>query len=55
LVNDDGCLTLDFSAVTRVGDGAKQVFAAVPTVVGSTADGRARVVVLDPEGVLARD
>lgn len=53
LVSDDGCLVLDFSAVTRVGDGARRVFAAAPGIVGAAPDGRARVVVRDPEGVLS--
>lgn len=52
LVGDDGCLVLDFTAVTRVGEGARRVFAAVPELAGLTADGRARVVIRDPEGVL---
>lgn len=51
-VSDDGCLVLDFTDVTRVGDGSKRVFAAAPTTVGLTRDGRPRVVVRDPESVL---
>ncbi|AWB96358.1 glutaminase A [Agromyces badenianii] len=51
-VSDEGCLVLDFSGVTRVGDGSKPVFATAPTLVGLAPDGHARVVVRDPEGVL---
>lgn len=51
-VGDDGCLVLDFTDVTRVGDGSKRVFAAASTVMGLTRDGRPRVVVRDPEGLL---
>lgn len=51
-VGDSGCLVLDFSEVTRVGEGSKRVFAAAPGLVGTAPDGRARVVVRDPEGVL---
>ncbi|MGW9630250.1 glutaminase A [Agromyces sp. NPDC055520] len=52
MINDDGCLVLDFSEVTRVGDGPKRVFADTPGIVGPAPDGRPRVVVRDPEGVL---
>ena len=38
--------------MTRVGEGSKRVFAAAPGLVGTAPDGRARVVVRDPEGVL---
>ena len=51
-VSDEGCLVLDFSAVTRVGAGAAGVLARVPEYVGTTSDGRPRVVLRDPEGVL---
>ncbi|WP_395245547.1 glutaminase A [Agromyces sp. MMS24-K17] len=54
LVGDDGCLVLDFSAVTRVAEGARRVLSGVPERVGLTADGRPRVVIRDPEGVLER-
>ena len=54
-VSDDGCLVLDFSGVTRVGDGSKRVFAAAPELVGPAPDGSARVAVRDPEGVLSLD
>ena len=52
LVSDDGCLVLDFSGVTRVGSAVKQLFHAVPVAAGLRADGTARVVVRDPDGVL---
>lgn len=52
LVSDDGCLVLDFSGVTRVGAAVRQLFHALPTVVGVGADGTPRVVVRDPDGVL---
>ena len=54
-VSDDACLVLDFTGVTRVGDGSKRVFAAAPELVGPAPDGSARVAVRDPEGVLSLD
>ena len=55
LVGDDGCLVLDFSNVTRVGDAARTILRGVPDVAGIGADGRARVALHDPEGVLGDD
>ena len=52
LVSDDGCLVLDFSGVTRVGAAVKQLFHAVPAVVGPAPDGAPRVILRDPDGVL---
>ncbi|UOE42888.1 glutaminase A [Agromyces larvae] len=53
MVSDDGCLVLDFAAVTRVAPGAAELFRHVPERAGLGNDGRPRVVVRDPEGVLA--
>ena len=55
LVGDGGCLVLDFSNVTRVGDAAAALFRGLPDVAGLGADGRPRVEVRDPEGVLVGD
>ena len=52
LVGDDGCLVLDFTNVTRVGGAARAVFLRVPEVAGVSADGRQRVAIRDPDGVL---
>lgn len=52
LLNDDGCLVLDFSGVTRVGVAVKDLFRALPELMGTATDGRARVMVVDPDGVL---
>lgn len=52
LVRDTGCLVLDFTAVTRVGGAAGQVLRSVPDAAGMGTDGKPRVVVRDPEGVL---
>ncbi|GLI27689.1 hypothetical protein ARHIZOSPH14_19310 [Agromyces rhizosphaerae] len=52
LVNDDGCLVLDFTGVTRVGGGASRVFRGVVDLAGTNPDGRARVEIRDPDGVL---
>jgi glutaminase len=52
LVSDGGCLVLDFSGVTRVGAAVKQLFRAVPAIVGPGPDGAPRVLVRDPDGVL---
>ena len=52
LVNDDGCLVLDFSGVTRVGPAVRRLFHALPAVVGNRTDGSPLVVVRDPDGVL---
>lgn len=53
LMGDHGCLVLDFTAVTRVAAGSRKIFSALPTTMGSLADGRPRVEVRDPDGVLA--
>jgi glutaminase len=55
LVDDDGCLVLDFSNVTRVGAAARTLFRGVPESAGIGPSGRPRVVVRDPEGVLHDD
>jgi glutaminase len=55
LVGDGGCLVLDFSNVTRVGSAAAAMFRGLPDVAGVGPDGRARVEVLDPEGVLVAE
>jgi glutaminase len=52
LMNDDGCLVLDFTGVTRVGPAVKELFRQVPNLVGVTAAGRPRAIVVDPDGVL---
>ncbi|MDR5698553.1 glutaminase A [Agromyces aerolatus] len=52
LLNDDGCLVLDFSNVTRVGLAVKELFRAVPAIVGVTSSGQPRAIVVDPDGVL---
>ena len=52
LVGDDGCLVLDFSNVTRVGGAARTLFRGLTEVAGLGRDGRPRVAVRDPEGVL---
>lgn len=52
LIGDDGCLVLDFAGVTRVGVAARAVFLSVPEVAGVSADGRPRVEIHDPDGVL---
>ncbi|GAA1830450.1 glutaminase A [Agromyces salentinus] len=53
LLSDDGCLVLDFSDVTRVGDAAARLFREAPGVAGQRTDGGGdKVVVRDPEGVL---
>ncbi|WP_308797290.1 glutaminase A [Agromyces silvae] len=52
LMNDDGCLVLDFSNVTRVGLAVKELFRAVPQLVGETSSGQPRAIVVDPDGVL---
>ncbi|MRG59986.1 glutaminase A [Agromyces sp. CFH 90414] len=55
LLSDEGCLVLDFTDVTRVGDTAARLFQSAPGVAGDRADGGGpKVVVRDPEGVLAR-
>jgi glutaminase len=51
-VSDDGCLILDFSGVTRVGSAVRQLFHALPAIVGVRSDGSPQVVVRDPDGVL---
>jgi glutaminase len=55
LVSDDGCLVLDFSNVTRVGSAARALFRGLPGIAGIGPDGRARIVIRDPEGVLDDD
>ena len=55
LVSDDGCLVLDFSNVTRVGSAARALFRGLPAIAGIGHDGRARIVIRDPEGVLDDD
>jgi len=52
LVGDDGCLVLDFANVTRVGGAARAVFLGVPEIAGVSTDGRRRVAIRDPDGVL---
>lgn len=52
LINDDGCLVLDFSGVTRVGPAVKELFHRVSALAGEAPSGRPRAVVVDPEGVL---
>ncbi|WP_353807718.1 glutaminase A [Agromyces sp. SYSU T00194] len=52
LVHDDGCLVFDFSGVTRVAPGAGRFFRTVVDVAGTNPDGRARVEIRDPDGVL---
>ena len=52
LVGDDGCLVLDFANVTRVGGAARSLFRGLGEVAGVGADGRPRIAVRDPEGVL---
>ena len=52
LVSDDGCLVLDFSNVTRVGGAARTLFRGLTEIAGLGRDGRPRVAVRDPEGVL---
>jgi glutaminase len=54
LVDDNGCLVLDFSNVTRVGDAARALLRGVPEAAGVGPSGRPRVVVRDPDGVLAQ-
>jgi glutaminase len=53
LLNDDGCLVLDFAGVTRVGLAVKELFRQVPAIVGETDRGTARAIIRDPDGVLA--
>lgn len=53
LVGDHGCLVLDFTAVTRVAAGSRKIFSALPETMGRLDDGRPRVEVRDPDGVLA--
>lgn len=53
LVGDHGCLVLDFTAVTRVAAGSRKIFSALPESMGRLDDGRPRVEVRDPDGVLA--
>jgi glutaminase len=55
LVGDGGCLVLDFSNVTRVGSAAASLFRGLSDIAGDGPDGRPRVRVLDPEGVLVGD
>ncbi|QEO14935.1 glutaminase A [Agromyces intestinalis] len=52
LVGEQGCLVLDFTAVTRVARGAAGVLRALPELAGTDTDGRPRIVLRDPEGVL---
>lgn len=52
LINDDGCLVLDFSGVTRVGLAVKELFRQVPALAGEAPGGLPRAIVSDPEGVL---
>ena len=52
LMSDDGCLVLDFSNVTRVGSGARDLFLRLPEIAGIGLGGRPRIAVRDPEGVL---
>lgn len=52
LVGDRGCLVLDFTAVTRVAAGSRKIFLALPETMGRLDDGRPRVAVRDPDGVL---
>lgn len=52
LMNDDGCLVLDFTGVTRVGPAVKELFRQVPNLVGVTAAGQPRAILVDPDGVL---
>jgi glutaminase len=54
LVDDHGCLVLDFSNVTRVGDAARTLLRGVPEAAGVGPSGRPRVVVRDPHAVLGR-
>lgn len=53
LVGDHGCLVLDFTAVTRVAAGSRKIFRSLPETMGRLGDGRPRVEVRDPDGVLA--
>ena len=53
LISDDGCLVLDFSNVTRVVGAARTLFRALTDVAGIGPDGRPRIALRDPEGVLS--
>lgn len=51
-VSDRGRLVLDFTNVTRVGDGARKVFLALQRAATIGADPRPNIAVRDPHGVL---
>jgi glutaminase len=53
LLGDTGFLVLDFTAVTRVASGAARLLRAAPRLIGDDAAGQSRVVLRDPERVLA--
>ena len=52
LLESERSITLDFGSVTRVGKPAARLFAWAADSFGSTPDGRARVELRDPDGVL---
>jgi glutaminase len=52
LVSDDGCIVLDFTDVTRVGPAARTLFRGAADAAGPAPDGRPRIAIRDPEGVL---
>ena len=55
-VSDDACLVLDFTGVTRVGDGSRACSRSAPELAGrARRRRRAKVAVRDPEGVLSFD
>ncbi|MDF2574079.1 MAG: glsA [Agromyces sp.] len=54
-VSDRGRLVLDFTNVTRVGDGARKVFLALQRSATVGADPRSNIAIRDPHGVLGDD
>ena len=54
-VGDRGRLVLDFTNVTRVGDGARKVFLALQRSATVGADPRSNIAIRDPHGVLGDD
>ncbi|MGI9821886.1 glutaminase A [Agromyces sp. Marseille-Q5079] len=52
LLESERSITLDFGSVTRVGEPAARIFRWAAEALGETADGRARVELRDPDGVL---
>lgn len=53
LMSDHGSLVLDFSAVTRVPSTTASIFRSLPEAAGRLEDGRTRIELRDPDGVLS--